>query len=55
MASNSDHVYEVVPYTMILTVIMCTYRTGDNHSGPCGLGAGVVVHMYYSNLTAFQC
>ena len=29
---------------------MCTYHTGDNHSGPCVLGAGGVVRMYYSNL-----
>ena len=29
---------------------MCTYNTGDNHSGPCVLGAGGVVRMYYSNL-----
>ena len=36
--------------SMMLIVIMCTYHTGDNHSGPCVLGAGGVVRMYYSNL-----
>ena len=31
-----------------MIVIMCTYHTGDNHSGRCVMGAGGVVRMYYS-------
>ena len=44
--------YHAYVVAMILTVIMCTYHTGDNHSGPCVLGAGGVVRMYYSHTSA---
>ena len=44
MASDSSFMYyECCNVHSMILIVMCTYHTGDNHSGPLCLGAGGIV------------